>query len=218
MKDLLIQGFADMNTEVGEGSLAWDAIPLKSCPTPIVLTPRGIVKDQAKVFDGSDSIKITKQIEKEKRNGIVASSSEDGIGICYNGANEREINDGSYELTDAATNGTVVVYVDEFLPKFVMGKPAGLFFGKWFEVTAVDERIDFPELFDNISNCEAGGFAHLKAPRVSRERVPPSNDLPGNPFLLVNTSHCTPQIQTKASVPSLSTNAGSTAVRSLSCA
>ena len=151
MKDLLIQGFSDTNAEVGEGGLAGDAILPKPCPTPIVLTPRGIPKDKAEVLDGSDSFEITKQIEKEKRNGIIARPSEDGIGIGSNGADEREIDDGSNELRDAATNGTVVVDVDKLLVKFVMGKPAGLFFGKGFTVTAVDERIDFPELSDNIS-------------------------------------------------------------------
>ena len=123
-----------------------------------------IPKDKAEVLEGSNSFQITKQIEQKKRNGIIARASEDGISIGGNGANEGEIDDGSDQLRDAAADGTIVVDVDEFLSRFVMRKPESLFFGKWFTVTAVDERIDFPELSDIITNREAGGFAHLKAP------------------------------------------------------
>jgi hypothetical protein len=220
VKDLLIQRFSNTNTEVGKSSLAWDTIFSNACPTPIVLTPRGVPKNQAEALDGSNSFEITEQVEKEKRNGIIASSSEDGISIGSNGTDKREINDGSNELRDATTNGTVVVDVYKLLAKLVMGKPASLFFGKGFTVTAVDERIDIPELSDKIANSKAGGFAHLKAPRVSREDLRPSKRLPGNPFLLVNANHpaFTNPIQTNASDSSISTNTGGAAVRSLSCA
>jgi hypothetical protein len=220
MKDLLIQCFSNTNAEVGKSSLTRDAIFSNTCQTPVVLSPFGISENKAEVFDGSDSIEIPEQVEKKKGNRIVAGPAKDGIGIGNNGANEREIDDGSYELRDAATNGTVVVDMDKLLVKFVMGKPASMFLGKWFTVTAVDERIDLAELSDKIANSKAGGFAHLKAPRVSREKVPPSNILPGNPFLLVNVNHPALQnpIQANASDPSISTNTGSTALRRLSCA
>jgi len=221
MKDLLVESFTDTNAEVGEGSLAGDAVFANTCQPAVVLSPLGIVKDMAEVLDGPDSIEIAKQIEKEKRNGIIARPAEDRIGISNYGADEREIDDGSDQLRDASANGAVVVDMDEFLAKFVVRKPASLFLGKRLTVTAVDNRIDLAELSDKIADSKAGGFAHLRTPGVSREKVPPSNDLPGSPFLLVvNLNHPTSSnpFQTKASDSSLSTNAGSTALRSFSCA
>jgi len=217
LKDLLIESLTNANPEIGEGSLAGDAVIANTCQPAVVLSPLGIVKNQAKVLDRPDSIEIAKQIEQEKRNGIIARTAEDGISIGDYGADEREIDDGSDQLRDASSNGTIVVDVDKLLEKFVSRKPASLLFGKGFTVAAVDKRIDLAELSDKIADSKAGGFAHLKAPEVSRERVPPSNTLPGNLFLFAHTSHRTPQIQTKASVSSLSTNAGSAALRSLSC-
>jgi hypothetical protein len=219
MKDLLIESFSNTDAKVGEARLTGDAIVGNAGKTAEVPTAQRVTQDTAEVLDGADSFQITEQVEKEKGDGIVAGSAENGICIGRNGADEREIDDGSDQLTDTVPNGTVVVDVDEFLPKFVMREPTSLFLGKEFTVTAIDERIDFAELSDNISNREAGEFAHLKAPRVSREDLQPSKTLPGTPFLLVNANH--PQfpdpIQTNASDSSLSTNAGSTALRSLSC-
>jgi hypothetical protein len=219
VKDLLIQGLSDTNTKVGESGLAMDRFFPNACQATVVLSSFGIVKNQAEVLDGSDSFEIAKQIEEEKGDGIIARSSEDGISIRSDGADEGKVDDGSNQLRYAAANGTVVVDVDKLLAKFVMRKPARLLFGKWFAVAAVDKGIDIPELSDKITDSKAGGFAHLKAPRVSRERLRPSKTLPGNPFLLVNvhqTSLIHP-IQTKASVSWLSTNTGVTALRSLSC-
>jgi hypothetical protein len=219
MKDLLIQGLSDANTKVGESGLTGDAVLTNACQTAIALSSFGIVKNQAEVLDGSDSIEIAEQIEKENRDGIVAGTAEDGIGDCGNRADERKIDNRGNQLRDAATNGTIVVDMDKFLAKFVMRKPTGLFLGKWFTVPSVDKRIDFPELSDNIANCEPNEFVHLKDPGVSREVLPPSKTLPGNPFLLVNANHSTfpDHIQTNASDSSLSTNTGGTALRSFSC-
>lgn len=220
MKGLLVQGFSNSSAEVGESSLAGDPTFPKSCQTPIVASTIGIPKDKAEILDRSNPFEITKQVEQKQRNGIIARPSENGIGLGGNGADEGEIDNGSYQLRDAATNGTLVINMNEFLSKLIMRKPASPFFGKWFAVTAIDEGIDFPELSDNISNREAGGFAHLKAPGVSREKLPPSKILPGNPFLFVNARHqtsLTHPIQTNASGSSVSTNTGGTAFRSLSC-
>jgi len=144
----------------------------------------------------------------------------EGVGVCGNGADEREIDDGRNQLRYAAANGTVVVDMDELLAELVVGKPAGLFLREGFTVTVVDERIDFPELSDNIGNCEASQIAHVKDSGVSRERVRPSNDLPGSPFLLVTRNQPASLIprQTNGWDSSLSTKTGGMASRSFPCA
>jgi hypothetical protein len=218
MKDLLVAGFSDTTVEVGEGGLTGDGIIANAGEAAEVSTAEGIVQNMAKILDGSHSFEVAKQVEKEKGDRIVAGAPEDGIGSGCNGADEGEIDNGSDQLRDAAANGAVVIDLDEVLSKFVMGKPAGLFLGKGIRVTAVDERIDFAELSDKIANREAGGFAHLKGPGVSREKLPPSKQLPGTPFLFVHTHHSIAPNQTKASDCSVSTNAGGSALRSFSCA
>jgi hypothetical protein len=50
-------------------------------------------------------------------------------------------------------------------------------------VGPVDGGIDFLERCDYIVNREPGEIHHLISSRVSREALPPSNTLAGNPFL-----------------------------------
>ena len=220
MKDLLIEGFTDTTAEVGEGCLTWDAIATNTGETAVVVAAQRIAQDKAEIANKSNSIQITEQIEKEKRNGIIAGTTENGIGIGCNGTYEREINGGSDKLRQAALNGSIVVDLNKFLFELVMGKPTSFFFGKWFRVSDLDERVDFAELSDKIGNREAGGLAHLKTPRVSREKIRPTKRLPGNPFLFVNANHptSTNPIQTNASDSSISTNTGGAAFWSFSCA
>ena len=52
-----------------------------------------------------------------------------------------------------------------------------------FGVGPVDSGIDSLELGDYIVNRELGEINHLGSSRVSREAVPASNTLSGNPFL-----------------------------------
>lgn len=210
--------FTETAMEVGEGGFAGNGILLNAYQSPVKLSLKGITQDTVEVFDGTESFEITEQIEEKKRDGIIASSSEDGIGIGDDGTNEREINSRTNQLSNAAANGTVVVDVDKLFVKLVMGKPASMFFGKGFTVMAIDERIDISELSDKMADSKA--FAHLKAPRVSREDLRPSKRLPGNPFLLVNANHpaFTNPIQTNASDSSISTNTGGAAFWSFSCA
>ncbi len=193
MKDLLIERFSDTNPEIGECCFTGDGIAADAGETAVVFATQRIAQDETKIFDGPDSIQVAKQVEEKERNGIIAGAAEDGIGIGRNGADEREINDGSDQLRHAAANGSVVVDMDEFLAEFIARKPAGWFLGEWFTVTAVNERIDIPELSDNIGNCEASKIAHVRSSGVSREALRPSNTLPGSPFLLVqlnpSTSH-----------------------------
>jgi len=193
MKDLLIESFADAAAEVGECRFTGDAIVANAGEAAVFFAAQGIAQNETKIFDGTDSIQVAKQIEKKERNGIVAGAAEDRIGIGRNRADKREINDGSNQLRHAAANGTVVVDMNEFFSEFIVGKPTALFLGKRFTVTAVNERIDIPELSDNIGNCEASPIAHVKSSGVSREALRPSNTLPGSPFLLVqfnpSTSH-----------------------------
>jgi hypothetical protein len=219
MKDLLIQRFPNADTEIREGGLTGNTIVANAGKTAEVPAAQRIAQEMAEVFDGSNSFQITKQVEQKQRNGIIAGASDDGINIGGNGTDEGEIDNGSYKLGNTAADGAVVVDVNEFLAKSVTRKPAGLFLGKWFTVAPVDKRIDFPQLFDNIANCELNEFVHLKDPGVSREVLRPSKTLPGNPFLLVNAHHPTSPdpIQANASDFSLSTNTGGTALRRLSC-
>jgi hypothetical protein len=220
MKDLLIKSFSNTNAKVGEGRLTGDAIVGNAGEAAVILPALGIVQDEAEVLDRSDSVEIAEKIQQEKRNGIIAGTAEDGIGTGCNGTDKGEIDDGSDQLRDAAANGTVVIDMNVFLAELVMGEPSSLFLGKGFGVSAVNERIDFPELSDNITDSEANVFAHVKISGVSREKVLPSKLLPGNPFLLVNSYHPPSQspLQTKASDSSLSTKAGGTALRSFSWA
>ena len=221
MKDLLIPRFSNTSAEIGEGSLTGNPISPKPGPTPIVLTAIRISQNQAEVLDGPDSFQIAKQIEQKKRNRIIAGTTEYGIGIGGNRADEGKIDDGSYQLGDTAADGSVVIDMDKLFTKFIMGKPTSLFLGKRFFMAAVDEGIDSPELSDNITNRELGEFTHLKAPRVSREKLPPSKILPGNPFLFLPLHPALPKnnhpFQTKAFVSSLSTNTGGSALQSFSC-
>jgi hypothetical protein len=55
-----------------------------------------------------------------------------GVGIGGNGADEGEIDDGSYQWGQAVADGAGVVDIDEFLAELIMGKPAGFFLGKRF--------------------------------------------------------------------------------------
>lgn len=185
VKDLLIERLADASAEVGEGCFIGNAIARNAGQTAIVIAAQRIAQDETKVFDGKDSIQVAKQIEKKKGNGIIAATSEDGMGIGRNGADEREINDGSGPMRHAPADGTIVVDMNEFLAEPVVGKPAGLSLREGFTVTDVDEKIDIPELSDNIGNCEANQFAHVKSSGASREGVPLSKHLPASPFLLV---------------------------------
>jgi hypothetical protein len=50
-------------------------------------------------------------------------------------------------------------------------------------VSPIDSGIDFYEVCEYIVNRELGEINHLGSSRVSREAVPPSNTLSGNPFL-----------------------------------
>jgi len=120
MKDLLIKGFSDTVVEIREGSLTGDAIIANAGETAIVLSAPGIPQDKAEVFDRSNSIKVAKQVEKKKRNGIVARAAEDGVGDSCDRADKREVDDGSNQLGFPAANGTVVVDMDVFLSRFVM--------------------------------------------------------------------------------------------------
>lgn len=219
MKDFLVQGFAETVTEVGEGSLAGDAIKADAGQAPEDLSAKRIVQDPAEIFDGRALFEAAKQIEKKERDGIVARTTEDGIGNGGNGADEGEINSRTNQLSDAAGNGAVVVDRNIFLPELVMGKPTGLFLGEGFDITAIDKFIAFEKLFDKMSySSEANVIAHFETPGASRECRRPSKQLPGSPFLLVKTSPATPPNQTKASDDSLSTNTGGLALRSFSCA
>ena len=220
VKNLLIEGFADTTAEVGEGGLTGDAIAANANEAAVLIAAQRIAQDKTEILDGSNSIEITEQIEKEERNGIIAGSAKNGISISGNGTDKREVNGGGDQLRGATLGGSIVVDMDEFLSELVMGKPAGLFLGKWFTVPVVDKRIDFPELSDNIGNCEANEFAHVKSSGASRENLPPSKTLPGSPFLLINANHptSTNPIQTNASDSSISTNTGGVALRSFSWA
>jgi hypothetical protein len=129
MKDFLVTGFSDADPEIGECCLTGNPIFSKSRQTAIFASTIGIPEDLTEILDRSISFQITKQIEQKQRIGIITRPSEVGIGIGGNGADEGELDNGSYQLGDAATNGTIVVYVDEFLSKFVKRKPAGLFLG-----------------------------------------------------------------------------------------
>lgn len=135
MKNLLVQGFSNTNAEVGKGGLGWNPISPKPRQTAVVTSTLVIPKDKPEVLDRSDPFQITKQVEQEKRNGIIARATENRICIGSNRADEGKIDNGSYQLTDAATNGSVVVNVYEFLAKFVMRKPTILFLGEGFAVT-----------------------------------------------------------------------------------
>jgi hypothetical protein len=216
VKDFLIQGFAEAVMEVGEGSLAGDAIKGDSGQASEDLSAKGIAQVTAEIFNGRTFFETAKQIEKKERNRIIARAAKDGIGNSGNGADEGEINSRTNKLSDASRNGAVVVDGDRFFAEFVMGEPAGFFLGEGFGVTAIDKFVAFEKLFDRISSSDANVFAHVKIQGVSRELVPPSNRLPGNPFYFFK-SIIPPQIQTKASDSSLSTKAGGMALRRLSC-
>lgn len=168
MKNLLIQGFSNTNAEVGEGSRTGNTIVANAGKKAVVASTLGIPKDKTEVLDESNPFQITEQVEKEKGDRIIARSTEDGISLSSDGADEGEIDDGSDQLGDATANGAVVVDMNVLLSKLVMRKPTSLFLGKWFAVPAVDKRIDFPELSDNITNREQGEIVHLKNSRVSR--------------------------------------------------
>jgi hypothetical protein len=129
MKDLLVIGFSNAHSEIGECCLTGNPIFPKSRQTAIIASTIRIPEDLTEILDRSNPFEITKQVEQKQRNEIMATPSEVGIGIGGNGADEGEIDNGSYQLGDAATNGTIFVYVDEFLSKFVKRKPAGLFLG-----------------------------------------------------------------------------------------
>jgi hypothetical protein len=100
-----------------------------------------------------------------------------------------EIDEGGDQLREAAADGAIVVDMDKLGTELVTGEPAGFFLGKRFGVGAVDSGIDFLEVCDYIVNRELGEINHLGSSRVSREGLPPSNTLPGNPFLFSGQFH-----------------------------
>lgn len=219
LKDLLVERLSDTTMKIGEGSFTGDGIVTNADKAAVILSSLRIAQDKAEVLDGREFFEITKQVEEKKRNGIIAGTAEDGISNCCNGADERKIDSRTDQMGNAASNGTVVVDLNVFLSESVVGKPASFFFGESFGISAVDKRIDFAKHSDNMGNSEARVFAHTESPGVSRECERPSERLPGSPFLLVNANHQTASdpIQTKASGFSISTNTGSTALRSSSC-
>ena len=184
----------------------------------IDLSTKGIAQDKAEILDGTTFFEATKEIEKKERHGIIARTAKDGIGNGGNGADEGKINSRTNQLSNAAGNGAVIVDGNRFSFELVMGKPPSLFLGKGFDITASDKFIAFEKLFDKMASSEAKVIAHSETPGVSRECEPASKQLPGSPFLLVETSPTTPPNQTKASCSSLSTKTGATALRSFSCA
>jgi hypothetical protein len=217
MKEFLITGFAEAFTEVGEGSLARDAIKGDTGQASEDLSAKGIMQDLAEVFDGTAFFETAKQIEKKERNRIIARTAEDGIGNSGNGADEGEINSRTNQLSDASRNGAVVIDGDRFFPEFVMGEPTSFFLGEGFDITAIDKFVAFEKLFDKMSGSDANVFAHVKIQGVSRECERPSKQLPGSPFYF-SQSTFPHYIQTKASESSISTKAGGAALRRLSCA
>lgn len=173
------------------------------------------------MFDVGHFVEIAEQVEKKKRNGIVAGASEDGVGVGGDGTDKREIDDGSDPLREAAADGSVVVDMDILRPESVVRKPAGFFFGKQFATRPVDGGIDFLELGDDIGDRELGESAHLASSRVSREGLRPSKILSGNPFLFVKVPHSKSSKDSRfthrnVSASSRSMNVGGAALRSRS--
>lgn len=183
VEDFLITALAKTPSEVRECGTARDGIVNYSGKGPIGLTQPGIAQDRAEVFDVGDLVEIAEEVENEQRDGIVAGSADNGVGIGGDGADEREIDDGSDEVRESAADGTVVVDMDPLRMELIMGEPAGFFLGKRFGVCEVNRGIDFLELCDYIVNRELGEINHLISSRVSRETVLPSNRLSRNPFL-----------------------------------
>ncbi len=173
MEDLLVTALAQAAAEVGEGGATGDGI----------VTQPGIAQDGAEVFAIDDLVEIAAEVKNEQRDGIVARGAEDGVGVGGDGADERKIHDRSNQLRESATDGSVVVGRNKLRMELIPGEPAGFFLGKRLGVSPVDSGIDFLELCDYIVNRELGEINHLISSRVSREAVPPSNTLSGNPFL-----------------------------------
>jgi len=183
VEDFQATALSEPASEVGKGGATGDGIVAESGKGPIRLTQPGIAQDGAEVFDIGDLVEIAAEVENEQRDGIVARGAEDGIGVGGDGADEREIDEGGDELREAAANGSVVVDMDKLGTELIPGEPAGFFLGKRFEVGPVDSGIDFLEVCDYIVNRELVEIHHPGSSWVSREAVPPSKTLSGNPFL-----------------------------------
>jgi hypothetical protein len=182
MKDFLLTRFSETAMEVGKGGFAWDAIIGNADKASEMLSAKMIAQKKTKILNSRNSLKVTEQIEKKERDGIVARPSECGIGDCCNGANEREINGRTNQLSAAAWNGVSIIDRDGVLSDFVMGKPTRLPLRKGFYIKAIDKFIAFEKIFDRMACSEESVFAHVKTIGVSREDVPPSKTLPEGLF------------------------------------
>lgn len=127
MKNLLVAAFTEAGAEVGEGGAAGDGIK-KSGKVPIGLTLLGIAQDGEEMVDVGDFVEIAEQVEKKEGDGIVARTSENGVGIGGDGANEGKIDKGSGQLREAATDGSILVDMGKLGAE--RGEPAGFFIGK----------------------------------------------------------------------------------------
>jgi hypothetical protein len=170
------------------------------------------------VFAVGDLVEITAEVQNEKRDRVVARGAEDGIGVGGNGPDEREIDERNDELSEAAANGSVVVDIWKLGMELIPREPAEFFLGKRFGVSPVDSGIDFLELCDYIVNRELGEINHQGISWVSREGIPPSNTLSGNPFLFScqDTSTDSLPVYSTVSSSSRSMKVGDSALRSCS--
>ena len=221
MEDFLVTAFSEAGAKVRERGTARDGIVGYPGKAAIRTARFRIVQDGAEVFDIGDLVEIAAEVENKQRDGVVARGAQDGIGIGSNGADEREIDERGDQLREAAADGAVVVDVDKSGMELIMGEPSGFFLRKRLLVGSNNSGIDFRELGDYSVNRELGEIDHLISSRVSREDLPTSKKLSGNPFLLSNSLYPTfPQngnlIQTKASGSSESMKAGGVELRSFS--
>ena len=206
MENTLIQCFTDTNVEIREGSLTGNCVLIDPRPTSVVLAEKGIPQDANEVFGGSKIIEITKKIKEEKRNGIVARASEDGISVGDKRADEGEIDSRADEIKNTAGNESVVMDGNAFFFEFVMGEPASFFLWKDPVMKAIDPFVAFAKISDKMADIEARVFAHIESSGVSRENLRPSKTLPGSPFLMVKTSATTPPTQTETHNQTLALN------------
>ncbi len=160
MEYFVIERLTDTFTEIREGGFTGDHIGRDTGVGSVSPTTVIIVQNGEDLVGIEATVEITEKIDKEDAGRVVAGGTERRITMGDQGADEREIDEGSDHPGEATSNRTIREDFDEPFFELVPGKQMGI--GKRFRVGKQNFGIDLVEFCANMINGESFEGAHHK--------------------------------------------------------